>query len=118
MEKTISDSKVSKVITPIALLRRKMRTPEAFDNAISQGLIEQHPSGKLISHFGTHVELAYFLGTLFCGDYATKHIWCKGEYRYPDKELRRLFDFSVRTTRENRIGTEIPYYLTYINNLF
>jgi len=99
-------------------LRLKMLTPQAFDNAISEGFLEQTPSGQLISHFGTRAELAYFLGQLFCGDYKTKQIWCRGECRFPDTQLRPLFGFSVRTSRENRIGTTIPPNYIYIDNLF
>lgn len=96
-----------------------------FDKAIEKGYMEALPDGKY-NWIGNDVDLAYFIGALYCGDTVEENtnytVWKKGKKRFPAKNVEDLFGKNVAQLRINRTSQKAqisspPQSYFGINNL-
>ena len=116
------NSQPSRNLLPPQLMAR-MTHPEAFDKAVTEGLIETGENGR-ITWTAERMLQVYFFGRLFCGDKAVyskaldKYIWRQHKCIFPDSALKRLFGISLNKMRHKRRNLTVPQNFRYIDNLF
>lgn len=115
-------AQLQKKLLPPPLMAR-MTCPEAFYNAISEGLIAIDNDGKMTWTVERMLQV-YFFGRLFCGDKAIyskaldKYIWRQNKCSFPDGALTKLFGISLGKMRNKRKNLAVPKNFQYIDRLF
>lgn len=110
------NSQPSRNLLPPQLMAR-MTHPEAFDKAVTEGLIETGENGRM-TWTAERMLQVYFFGRLFCGDKAVyskaldKYIWrqhkCIFPRQCPEASFRYITEQNATQTEESYRATELP----------